>query len=306
MRPSLGLASTVVIVALASPACGSSPPSGTAYLVKDINVGRESSWPGSFTNVRRDVLFRASGGAGRRSLWKTDGTPEGTVFVKEVTEAGPMTTVGGSVFFSATDPEHGHELWKSDGSFRGTELVKEIYPGSGVRRPGLSVCSDTDVLRPSDLTPLNGVLYFFAEAPESGRELWRSDGTAAGTFLVKETQPGPDRPLPPTIGAPSPGPAVDELTIANGALFFRTRAALWRSDGSAGGTVPIANVAGRFLTPSSRWLYFFVEGAGLWTSDGTTSGTAAVRRDLAVAARDRGPRASPRSDRCCTSRRMTA
>src|SRR5919202_1233543 len=37
---------------------------------------------------------------------------------------------------------------------------------------------------------LNGVLYFGAKEGVHGTELWRSDGTSAGTFLLKDINPG--------------------------------------------------------------------------------------------------------------------
>ena len=42
---------------------------------------------------------------------------------------------------------------------------------------------------PADFTVLNGALFFSAEDEEHGRELWRSDGTAVGTVIVKDINP---------------------------------------------------------------------------------------------------------------------
>ena len=73
-------------------------------------------------------------------LWKTDGTEDGTVMVKDINES-----AGGSFiyqyapyknifFFTATDATHGRELWKSNGTEAGTAMVKDINPtGNGMK-----------------------------------------------------------------------------------------------------------------------------------------------------------------------------
>jgi ELWxxDGT repeat protein len=62
-------------------------------------------------------------------------------------------------------------LWKSNGTTGGTVLVEDISTGSG------------DSL-PTNLTNVNGTLYFTADDGTGGQKLWESDGTAAGTVLV--------------------------------------------------------------------------------------------------------------------------
>src|SRR4051812_25666491 len=62
--------------------------------------------------------------------------------------------------------------------------------------------------RPFHLTNVNGRLFFTADDGASGTELWKSDGTAAGTVLVKDIIPG----------SASSDPY--NLTSVNGRLFF--------------------------------------------------------------------------------------
>ena len=99
-------------------------------------------------------------------------------------------------------------------------LVKDIYTGN----------SST----PSFLTNVGGTLFFtaidFVYPHDTGRELWKSDGTAAGTVLVKD------------IAAGRVGSIPVELTDVNGTLFFRIVRppfGLWKSDGTAAGTVQV-------------------------------------------------------------------
>ena len=53
-----------------------------------------------------------------------------------------------------------------------------------------------------------GSLFFTADDGTSGRELWKSNGTAAGTVLVKDLKPGADTSSP------------SGLTNVTGRLFF--------------------------------------------------------------------------------------
>ena len=131
-----------------------------------------------------------------------------------------LTAVGGTRFFAAGDGEHGTELWKSDGTAAGTVLVKDINPGSvGSNLFNLTVIDKTLSSRPTtgcmarscgratgrrrapswsrtstpvassypyDQTVVNGTLLLHGRRRDHGRELWKSDGTAAGTALVKD------------------------------------------------------------------------------------------------------------------------
>jgi ELWxxDGT repeat protein len=172
-------------------------------------------WPGSsneplpveFTNVNGTLFFQANDGVTGGELWRSDGTAAGTILVKDIqpgTESSSpenLTAVNGTLFFWSgrfgTDVTN-RGLWKSDGTADGTILVKDIWPYSGMFHT------------PPSSTAVNGTLFFegFDSTSGTGAELWRSDGTAAGTTLVKDILPG------------SEGSDPRHLTAVNDTLFF--------------------------------------------------------------------------------------
>jgi ELWxxDGT repeat protein len=161
--------------------------------VKDIRPGSYSSTPAHLANLNGTLFFAADDGILGHELWKSDGTAEGTVLVKDIrpggnSEPADLTNVNGTLFFMANDGILGHELWKSDGTAEGTVLVKNINPGSGSSIPHTFSTS---------LTNVNGTLFFGASEGVFGRELWRSDGAEAGTVLVKDINSGTESSIHP-------------------------------------------------------------------------------------------------------------
>lgn len=100
----------------------------------------------------------------------------------------------GTVFFSAdTDQDGtqlGYELWKTDGTSSGTQFVKDINPGSNDSNI-LPVNAFYEVM-PKLSGRLKNSLVFYANDDTNGFEPWVSDGTEAGTKLLKNIAPGAD------------------------------------------------------------------------------------------------------------------
>lgn len=211
-----------------------------AVKVKEINaILGDSADPSYLTVFNGQLYFAATDGdnttgttiAGRE-LWKTDGTNAGTVRVKDiyvgVNSSAPaiLTSSNGFLYFAATDFTHGRALWKTDGSEAGTVLVKAITPMPddplGYPLPGRSAV-------------FNGDLYLTASDGVSGNELWKTDGTEAGTVLVKDIRPGVESSLPLN------------LTVFNGALYFIADDGvygreLWKTDGTEGSTIMVKDI----------------------------------------------------------------
>ena len=147
---------------------------------------------------------------------------------------------------------------------------------------GIDIWPGTGSSEPIDITAFNGKVFFTAEADTlHGWELWVSDGTQAGTQLVKDIWPGPGSAYP--YG----------FTVVGNQLFFHANDSihgeeLWVTDGTPGGTNMVTDILpgpgssdpGQ-LTAFNGKLYFqandSLRGAELWVSDGTQAGTALVK-----------------------------
>src|SRR5688500_15676873 len=83
---------------------------------------------------------------------------------------------------------------------------------------------DQTSTNPGPVHDVGGLMLFVASDGVHGPELWRTDGSAKGTRMVKDLVPGPNY-----LGA-------DSFTALNGAVYFFSDNALWRTDGSERGT----------------------------------------------------------------------
>src|SRR5262249_3083592 len=135
-------------------------------------------------------------------LWRTDGTEAGTVMVRDI-RGGPFSSfvdddglvwkhaeLDGIMYFLANDAAHGFEVWRTDGTEAGTFLLKDICPGS----PGSFGSGDSFEF--FNGVGVAGSFFFAANDGVHGFELWKTDGTTAGTSLFKDIDPGPDGSYP--------------------------------------------------------------------------------------------------------------
>jgi ELWxxDGT repeat protein len=204
-------------------------PAGTA-LVKVVKVEK------FLGSIQGKLIFSHDHTDGVE-LWVSDGTTAGTTPLKVFSYSPDLeglstphtALVSGMLVFRAADGAHGLELWKTDGTPAGTGLVKDIWPGTASSLPQSDII---DHLDPGRLHSVNSVLLFPADDGVHGVELWKSDGTAAGTTLVKDLWPG--------AGSANPR----AINVASDTLLFTAddgpdSSALWRSDGAAAGTTRV-------------------------------------------------------------------
>ncbi|MFW5828737.1 MAG: hypothetical protein ACOCXA_00615, partial [Planctomycetota bacterium] len=124
-------------------------------------------------------LFFAVNLDGAARLMVTDGT---TTTRAGTIAASGLTVVDDTLFFMGDDGPRNRELWTSDG--RDISIVQNLVPDSDgeiVYHSGIGA-----------LTAIGDQLLFSADHPDHlfDRELWISDGTAAGTTFVHDTWPG--------------------------------------------------------------------------------------------------------------------
>ncbi len=129
-----------------------------------------------------------------QELWRSDGTTAGTYMVKDIkpgsvsgiSSGSQFGNINGKIVFGASDGTTGIELWASDGTTTGTSLLKDIYPGSQSSIGNYFTASEA----------INGYIYFSATNGTIGSELWVTDGTSSGTFLVSDIWPGTNGSVP--------------------------------------------------------------------------------------------------------------
>ncbi len=184
--------------------------------------------------------------------------------------------VSGAAFFVATVGAAGREIWTSDGTADGTKMVRDLTAGatgSGIKYyNNLGLC------------PLGSELIFVADNGTYGYELWKSDGTEAGTGLIKNIRAGTGNGVPSNWGKNLAYNGYVYTAGDNGTTGWE----LWRSDGTPGGTTLFKNIRPGTSGSNPNWFtiangtFYFVAndgtaGAELWKTDGSPENTAMVK-----------------------------
>jgi ELWxxDGT repeat protein len=246
------------------------------------------------------------GGNGQQRIWTSDGTAAGTreILVLEGFRSvlGRIVRTGGYDYFIDQGHDRISHLWRTDGTAAGTASVTladglvRIADAMIAHQGALYVLGedyeypygtsalwrvDGDTVtrlgtfgqHPSsqalDLAPAGSLVLFNVNDGQRGIELWATDGTPAGTRLVRDIAPGP---FSSDAGS---------LTALGGKVYFSARDhahgyELWESDGTAAGTRLAHDIAPgpaasspRALTAAEGRLYFMADdglaGRELWS-----------------------------------------
>jgi ELWxxDGT repeat protein len=229
-------------------------------------------------------------------LWSSDGTVANTLAIKVFTGAymyGPycFREMNGKLYFVASDSVLGEELWVTDGTAAGTTIVKDINTNGN---SSAFTPANNRSMYPNILQVLNGKLYFAADDGVNGRELWESDGTMAGTVIVKDINPG----TADGIGAPL-NITNEDFVLASNKIFFSaddgsgTGAELWATDGTATGTQLVKDIVPGIMSSNpytfiaydnkivfsiNYYTTAFIK--AVYVSDGTAAGTIEIVNNI--------------------------
>ncbi len=251
--------------------------SGGTVLVKSLSESGGVYLPVAFGT---GVLFLGSEATHGGEPWFSDGTEAGTRMIKDIagaendsTRPAILTALNGQVLSfgwnfggAATGDYYG--LYRSDGSVTGTLMLKSFS----------QVPTEFDEEQAPAI--FKGALYFPGanSTAASGPELWRSDGTAAGTAVFADINPGLSGSYPRW------------LTPSGDTLFFQASnsangSELWKTNGTPETTALvkdiIAGINGAYpehlVADGAGGIYFTASdataGRELWRSDGTSANT---------------------------------
>jgi ELWxxDGT repeat protein len=249
--------------------------------------------------------------SGRGTLYRYDGATVSTVTGSGMSDAGTLLGTDARLYFTANSIAGGYEVWSTTPASTSATQLADLAAGDAssdptlIRAVGSSVYLTATVsgvtrlyvtsgAAPTALTTtinapavdqnavLTGQLFFVGEQAATGRELWKSNGTAAGTAIVRDLFAGTHGSRPDLASA---------VTLNGKLLYLADDGAsgeeLWASDGSAAGTIRLRDIA---VGAASSWItglcvvgsraYFSADdgtsGAELWTTDGTPAGTVRI------------------------------
>ena len=222
------------------------------------------------------AIFTAGYGNTNEEVWVTDGTTNGTILLYTFNPGilhGPAPQIGpvvnGNAFLKAmvgsSDQTDVWQLWKTDGTISGTTMLADSIDAHAFAETDFSMS-----------TVVNDVVVFYGFNPKtSNYQLWRSDATKSGTYLLKN--------FGTTAFEISKMIALNNMALLAG--FDNTHGdELWRSDGTVNGTKLLKDIIPGsqgsnpvYFTSLGQKVFFKTDGdTKLWSTNGTANSTKLV------------------------------
>lgn len=182
--------------------------------------------------------------AAAKGIWRSDGTEGGTSLLIPMDEWNSYVymdegvVVGDSVIYMVT------QRWIGENHDVPVLFLWQIKANGATTNIALPFGMGYSLVAAGDRA------FFTVGTPETGAELWTSDGTAAGTKLVKDLYPGSND------GYQGGLIAVGNQVYFAGSAGTVTKG-LWRSNGTAAGTVEVPLNPGGYLSASPEPIYDF-------------------------------------------------
>jgi ELWxxDGT repeat protein len=251
-------------------------------LVSDIVPGGGSSSPDNFVLFKNDLYFTAKTATAGRELYKISGA-NGTVTLFKDINAGAGSGFDSTntsyfiannlLYFTATNGINGMELWVTDGTAGNTFMLKDITPGAGDTNFGFGQFAQLG----------NEVIFGINVGANSSLDIWKTNGTTAGTLLVK------------SFNVPFSGFIGGFLSFKNKLYFAGTDLAtgteLWSTDGTTTEMIADINPGTDGSYPlvlnsviiNNRFIFMAStksNGSELWSSDGIKGGSTTMIKDI--------------------------
>ena len=193
--------------------------------------------PSAMNILNGKMIFVAHSSLHGKELWSTDGTSEGTFLLKEINNdfnaaalnaftynnsldaQGYFGILDDQMFFPAASTFNGGQnLWVTNGTTEGT--FKFSIPGN-------------EITKARWFKEFNGRLYFTAQTVANGIEIWSTDGTVAGTTLLKDISPNQGSAFQMNLDP--------NFFVFENRLWFKANDGthgieLWSTDGTTAGT----------------------------------------------------------------------
>ncbi|MBK0392771.1 ELWxxDGT repeat protein [Ramlibacter algicola] len=252
-------------------------------LLKDITTATSENI--SMVGVYGNRLYFTANDGNGRELWTSDGTAGGTYMVANInpnpagTNPNADTTVKAGAFFNGKF--YFYAWYYQPNTFT---AYAQLYATTGAQGDLAQLTTNTvsdSVLLDFDMEVYKGQLYFTWQSAANGIELWRTDGTIAGTQPFFDFVPGNGNSYPSHFHVIN-----DKLVLFAYEPGVGSQQSMWSTDGTAAGTQVVKSVDlgpnANAMVPMNGLWYFPGRALGgpnpftLWVTDGTTAGTKEV------------------------------